>query len=139
VLKECGSRYQAKKAANELAGQSWQDFLKECRATLAEAPKPAEEAKPAEAAAPADAAKPAEPTKPVEAAKPAEPAKPVEAAKPAEPAKPAVDSKAATKARQTKCAAEWKEKKAELVKEDKKLTWPKFWSACNKRLKDAGE
>ena len=42
VLKECGSRYQAKKAANELAGQTWQDFLKECRASLAE-PAPAAE------------------------------------------------------------------------------------------------
>jgi hypothetical protein len=142
VLKECGSRYQAKKAANELAGQSWQDFLKDCRATLAE---PAAEAKPAEAAKPAETAKPAEPAPAAETAKPAEPAKPVEAAKPAEPAKPveaakpAADTKAAVQSRQKKCAAEWKEKKAELVKADKKLTWPKFWSACNKRLKEAGE
>jgi hypothetical protein len=140
VLKECGSRYQAKKAANELAGQSWQDFLKECRAGLAEA-------KPAEAAPAAEAAKPAEPVKPAETAAPApaaEPAKPAaaptaEAAKPVEAAKPAADTKAATQARQKKCAAEWKEKKAELVKADKKLTWPKYWSACNKRLKEAGE
>jgi len=143
VLKECGSRYQAKKAANELAGQSWQDFLKECRTSLAEpapaaaapaaeAPKPAEPAKPAETAAPAPAPA-AEPAKPAEAAKPAEPAKPAEAAK------PAADTKAATQSRQKKCAAEWKEKKAELVKADKKLTWPKYWSACNKRLKEAGE
>ncbi len=139
VLKECGSRYQAKKAANELGGQSWQEFLKECRAGLT---PPAAEAKPE--AAPAETAKPAEPAKPAETAAPAEPAKPAEAAKPAEPAKPAeaakpVDAKAATQARQKKCAAEWKAQKAELLKNDKKLTWPKYWSACNKRLKEAGE
>ncbi|WP_245257153.1 hypothetical protein [Methylocystis rosea] len=46
VLKECGSQYQSAKTANELAGQSWQDFLKACRARLAERPA---EAKPAEA------------------------------------------------------------------------------------------
>lgn len=141
VLKECGSRYQAKKAANELGGQSWQEFLKECRATLTEAP--AAEAKPAEST-PAETAKPAEPAKPAETAAPAEPAKPAEAAKPAEPAKPAeaakpADARAATQARQKKCAAEWKAQKAELLKSDKKLTWPKYWSACNKRLKEAGE
>ncbi|PWB93779.1 hypothetical protein C5689_10885, partial [Methylosinus sporium] len=38
VLKECGAQYQAVKAANELKGQSWQDFLKACRARLAEQP-----------------------------------------------------------------------------------------------------
>ena len=31
IWKECGTRYQAAKAANELNGQSWQDFLKVCR------------------------------------------------------------------------------------------------------------
>lgn len=140
VLKECGSRYQAKKAANELAGQTWQDFLKECRASLAE-PAPAAETKPAEPAKPAETAAPAaEPAKPAEAAKPAETAAPAaEPAKPAEAAKPVSDSKAATQSRQKKCAAEWKEKKVELLKADKKLTWPKYWSACNKRLKEAGQ
>ena len=171
VLKECGSQYQAAKAANELAGQTWQDFLKACRARIADqggsaAPadaKPAE-TKPAEAAAPAAKpaetapaavdAKPAAATPPV-AAKPetapnpapaattapaAEPkaaeSKPAEA-KTAAPAAKAVKSSPA--ARQKKCAAEWKAKKAELLKENAKLTWPKFWSGCNKRLKEAGE
>lgn len=139
VLKECGSRYQAKKAANELAGQSWQDFLKDCRASLAEpAAAPAEAAKPAaEPAKPAEAAAPA-PAPAAEAPKPAE-AKPAEPAKPVEAAKPAADTKAATQSRQKKCAAEWKQKKAELLKADKKITWPKYWSECNKRLKAAGE
>lgn len=146
VLKECGSRYQAKKAANELAGQSWQDFLKECRASLAPpaeepaaAAAPAPDAKPAEAA-PAQEAQPAE-AAPAQEAKPAEAAPPAaETPAPAVDAKPAVkDTKAATQSRQKKCAAEWKAQKAELLKANKKLTWPKFWSACNKRLKEAGE
>src|SRR5208282_5007547 len=36
VLKECGSQYQAAKAANQLNGQSWQEYLKACRARIAE-------------------------------------------------------------------------------------------------------
>jgi hypothetical protein len=143
VLKECGSRYQAKKAANELAGQSWQDFLKECRASLAPpADEPAAAAAPA--AKPAESA-PAQEAKPAEAAPPAPPpaaaeTTPAPAPAPAADAKPAAkDTKAATQSRQKKCAAEWKAQKAELLKADKKLTWPKFWSACNKRLKEAGE
>jgi hypothetical protein len=139
VLKECGSRYQAKKAANELAGQSWQEFLKECRTSLSEQKEAAPAAAP-DAAAPA----PAPETKPAEAAPPAQPPAaaetPAPAPAPVTEAKPEVkDTKAATQARQKKCAAEWKAKKAELTKADKKMTWPKFWSACNKRLKDAGE
>ncbi len=75
------------------------------------------------------------------------PAAPAPAA-PAEPAK--ADTKTGTKAkkepsaavaamraRQTKCAAEWKETKA-AGKVEKGQKWPQFWSACNKRLKTAG-
>ena len=36
ILKECGSQYQAAKAANQLNGQSWQEYLKACRARIAE-------------------------------------------------------------------------------------------------------
>ncbi len=147
VLKECGSQYQAAKAANELAGQSWQDFLKACRARLAEQAKPAEEqpaeAKPAEAkpetpppaaAEAPPAAKPAEPAPP-----PVTEAKPPKEAPAKEAAKPAADSQTALRERQKKCAAEWKTKKAELKKAGSKMTWPKYWSDCNKRLKAAGE
>ncbi|TLG78584.1 hypothetical protein FEV16_00625 [Methylocystis sp. B8] len=144
VLKECGSQYQAAKAANELGGQSWQDFLKACRARLSEQAKPEEkpaEAKPAEAkpVEPPPAAAESKPTPPpATEAKPAEPAPPaMTEAKPA--AKPAKDTQAALRERQKKCAAEWKAKKAELKKTDAKITWPKYWSECNKRLKAAGE
>jgi hypothetical protein len=42
----------------------------------------------------------------------------------------------AARERQKKCAAEWKEAKA-ASKIENGTTWPKFWSACNKRLKAA--
>ena len=150
LLKECGTQYQAAKAANELGGQGWQDFLKACRARLKEAAtateaKPAEAAKPVEVAKPVEAAKPAAEAKPVEApaATPAPAAAPptTNPLKPAttEAAAPAKDSRQAMQARQKKCAAEWKANKKDLLKENAKLTWPKYWSACNKKLKDAGE
>ena len=37
------------------------------------------------------------------------------------------------KERMAKCSAEWKEMKA--AGKTSGLTWPKFWSDCNKRLK----
>ncbi|HZT25597.1 MAG TPA: hypothetical protein VFA57_07845 [Pseudolabrys sp.] len=42
---------------------------------------------------------------------------------------------AAMHERQKKCGAEWKEAKA-AGKVEKGMTWPKYWSACNKRLKE---
>jgi hypothetical protein len=42
--------------------------------------------------------------------------------------------RAAALERQRKCGAEWKEAKAG-GKVEKGMTWPKYWSACNKRLK----
>lgn len=149
VLRECGAKYQAAKAANELGGKSWQDFLKECRASLAEQPKTeAPAAEPAKQEAPkVESAKP-EPAKPEPAkSEPVktEPAKtePPKAEAPAAPAPAAETPKPAAKTttaqRQKQCAAEWKAQKAELVKNDPKLKWPKFWSACNKRLKEGGQ
>jgi hypothetical protein len=52
------------------------------------------------------------------------------------PSKPA-DGRAAARARQKQCGTEWKAAKAG-GKVDKGMTWPKYWSACNKRLKAAG-
>lgn len=45
---------------------------------------------------------------------------------------------AAMRERQKKCGAEWKEAKA-AGKVEKGMTWPKYWSACNKRLKAASK
>jgi hypothetical protein len=51
--------------------------------------------------------------------------------------KPASGGQKAMRERQKKCGAEWKEAKA-AGKVEKGMTWPKYWSACNKRLKTAG-
>ena len=51
--------------------------------------------------------------------------------------KPPSAGQKALRERERKCGAEWKEAKA-AGKVEKGMTWPKFWSACNKRLKTAG-
>jgi uncharacterized low-complexity protein len=50
------------------------------------------------------------------------------------PKKPVSAGQAAMRDRQKKCGAEWKAEKA-AGKIEKGQTWPKYWSACNKRLK----
>jgi len=48
--------------------------------------------------------------------------------------KPLSPAQQALRERQKKCGAEWKAAKAAGTLE-KGMKWPKFWSACNKRLK----
>ncbi|HWV54823.1 hypothetical protein [Pseudorhodoplanes sp.] len=43
-------------------------------------------------------------------------------------------ARAAVRDRQKQCGAEWREAK-KAGKIEKNMTWPKFWSACNTRLK----
>jgi hypothetical protein len=42
----------------------------------------------------------------------------------------------AARERQKKCGAEWREAK-KAGKVEKGMTWPKYWSRCNARLKKA--
>ena len=51
--------------------------------------------------------------------------------------KPPTPGQLAARERMKKCAAEWKEAKA-AGKIEKEMKWPKYWSACNKRLKASG-
>lgn len=51
--------------------------------------------------------------------------------------KPPTPGQLAARARQKKCGAEWREAKA-AGKIAKGMSWPKYWSACNKRLKAGG-
>jgi hypothetical protein len=51
--------------------------------------------------------------------------------------KPPSAGQKAMRERERKCGAEWKQAKA-AGKIEKGMTWPKYWSACNKRLKTAG-
>src|SRR6185437_5348327 len=57
--------------------------------------------------------------------------------KPSKVKKPPTPGQLAASERMKKCAAEWKEAKA-AGKIEKGMKWPKYWSACNKRLKAAG-
>ena len=66
---------------------------------------------------------------------PAAPAK-SDAKTDAKPKKAPSAGQAAMRERQKKCGAEWKAAKA-AGKIEKGQTWPKYWSACNKRLKSA--
>lgn len=67
----------------------------------------------------------------------AQSATPAATAKPAKPKKPPTAGQLAARERAKKCGAEWKAAKA-AGKTEKGETWPKYWSACNKRLKAAG-
>jgi hypothetical protein len=51
------------------------------------------------------------------------------------PKKEPTAAQMAARERMSKCSLEWKEAKAG-GKVDKDMKWPKFWSACNKRLKE---
>ncbi len=118
AMQICGAKYQAAKTAKTLpAGQSWNQFLAQCRTTLPKtgAATPAPAAKPIAAAAPAPLAKAAS-------------APAAKAARTQSPAMIAVHD------RQRQCGAQWKADKA-AGKIPAGQTWPKYWSACNTRLK----
>jgi hypothetical protein len=57
-------------------------------------------------------------------------------AKAAKAKKPPTAGQLAARERQKKCGAKWKAAKA-AGKVEKSVTWPKYWSASNKRLKAA--
>ena len=67
----------------------------------------------------------------------AAPAEKADAAKPKKAKKPPSAGQQAMHERQKKCGAEWKAAK-KAGKIEKGMTWPKYWSACNKRLKTGG-
>lgn len=95
ILRECGSKYQAAKAANELAGQNWQEYLKACRARLTETSKPAEAQAPA---MPAAAGSETESAKPMPSAAPLNaPVTPPAVAAPAEEKKPVTETQKSEK------------------------------------------
>ena len=144
VMQQCGQQYQAAKAGGTLNGMSWNQFRTDCAARLkaqpasATAPAPVAPA-PAPAAAPAPVV-PAPAPAPATAANPLKPAPAAPAPSAAAPgAKPVSAGRAAETTRQRQCGAEWRANKATLVAQTPGLTWPKYWSQCNKRLKAAGQ
>ena len=163
VMQQCGQQYQAAKAANTLNGMTWNQFRSDCSARLKATPASAPAATPT-APAPVTAATPANPLKPMAAAPapapapkptvaktmPATPPAATPAAAPAAtPAAPAATTTAAGKpmsagrtafvARERQCGSEWRANKVTLVAQTPGLTWPKYLSSCNTRLKAAGQ
>ena len=122
VMVQCGREYQAAKTAGTLNGLDWSRFRVDCATRLRSG-----SANTVTAAEPAAAA----PASPAPAAPPAVVA-------PASPATPAVSGgMAAMHVRQKQCGAEWRAQKAALVAQTPGLTWPRYWSQCNTRLKAA--
>jgi hypothetical protein len=101
----------ANKAANKAAKISEKAYVAKCRA---------------------EAAKPATATTTTTPA----PAAPAPQIAPATAKKPA-DGRQAEYARERACGADWKADKA-AGKVPAGMTWPKYWSECNKRKKAAG-
>jgi len=108
TVRACQDEWRANKAANEAAKITEKDFVAKCRT---EAAKPAATTT---TAAPAAAPKTAATT----------------AIKPADPQE-------AEHARERSCAADWKAAKAG-GKVPAGMTWPTYWSDCDKRKKAAG-
>ena len=155
VMKQCSEAYQAAKAANQLNGETWPQFLSHC--SLGKSAKteavPKVEAPPAVNAVPAVSAAPVvnvpppavssavvAPTVPpaMPGAVSASSAAPVTPAvtPPSDPAAPTPQATPAT-SRQKLCGIEWRANKDTLKVQYG--TWPKFWSACNLRMKSTGK
>src|SRR5690242_13026437 len=112
TIKACEEEWRANKAANQAAKVTEKAYVAKCRA---EADKPA--------AATTTTTAPAAPTAARKMA-------PTTAKKPA-------DGRQAEYARERACAADWKADKA-AGKIPAGMTWPKYWSECDKRKKAAG-
>ncbi|HEX7694018.1 MAG TPA: hypothetical protein VF409_05985 [Sphingomonas sp.] len=105
-MKICGAKYREAKTTGTLAaGQTWMQFLAQCRASLPKSPAN----KPAAVAGD-------------------------EATIPSGAKRPRSAAQTATASRQHQCSEQWKADKA-AGKIAPGQTWPQYWSACNKRLK----
>lgn len=134
VMQQCGQQYQAAKAGGTLNGMTWNQFRSDCAAKL--------KAQPASATAPAaaPAVQTANPLNPAPAAVPAPARLPAPAGQAADTAKPALTGgRAAFVARERECGSEWRASKTTLIAQTPGLTWQKYLSQCNTRLKAAGK
>ncbi|RYB04928.1 hypothetical protein [Lichenibacterium ramalinae] len=127
VMVQCGREYQAAKLAGTLGGLDWNRYRADCAARLKASPAAASPA----AEAPVAAVPPAAAATPIAVAP--------TAATPAGAASKTGGGRAAATARQRQCGAEWRANKATLVAQTAGLTWPRYWSQCNTRLKAAGQ
>lgn len=110
AMKVCGAKYQAAKTAKTLpAGQTWNQFLAQCRTGLATTTTTA--------------------TTTITT-----PTKKVVATKAVTTHGQPTAAQQAMYARERQCGAQWKADKA-AGKVPAGQTWPQYWSACNKRMK----
>ena len=132
--KQCREEWKAA-GGKTATGKTEKDYVAGCHVTAGA--KPA-----APAAAPAAGAKPAAPAAAPAAAAPEKPA-PAATAKPpapkstATPATKPTGGRAAEVARERACGKDWKADKA-AGKIPQGMTWPKYWSECDKRKKAEG-
>ena len=132
--KQCRDEWKAA-GGRKATGKTEKDYVAGCHVTAGA--KPA-----APAAAPAAGAKPAAPAAAPAAAAPEKPA-PAATAKPpapkstATPATKPTGGRAAEVARERACGKDWKADKA-AKKIPQGMTWPKYWSECDKRKKAEG-
>lgn len=136
VMARCGREYLAARSAGTLNGADWTAYRSPCADRLKAAagvPAPAVSAPTSEAAAssPVPGMPPSSPRNAATASLPT-------AAAPRDRTAEPGDGRAAMHARQKLCGAEWTDGKVALVLQTPDLTWPKFWSQCNTRLKAAG-
>jgi hypothetical protein len=111
TAKACEDEWKAGKAEIQKSGKKKKDFIAECRGGTAAAPT----------ATPAAAATPAA----------------TPAALAAKPASKPSNGRQAEYARERACGQDWKAEKA-AGKVPAGMTWPKYWSECNKRKKALG-
>ena len=121
AMKECSAKYQAAKAAKTLpAGQTWMQYLAQCRGTMA---------KPAAPVATAATATKATAARTVATSTVTRTNAPVAARAPGQ----RTPGQIAEVSRQKQCGTMWKADKA--AGKTGTQTWPQYWSACSKRLK----
>lgn len=134
TAKACEDQWAAMRSAKKTEGQKKRDFIKDCTAKAVTA-TPATPAPATPAPAPATKSKAA--TTPA-ATPPVTPAPaPATKSKAAVPTEKAKDGRQSMYARERACGAEWRTQKAE-GKTPAGMTWPKYWSECNTRLKAKG-
>jgi hypothetical protein len=143
VQKQCGDQWKAAKAAGSVpADQKWADYLKECRARMAQQPPGAVVTPPIGQPSPGNPLKPgavpatSATTSTAPAASPGMAAAPAAGEKAKKPVSPGM---AAFHEREKKCGEEWRTNTDQIKAQTPGITWPKYLSACNKRLKAAGQ
>ena len=120
-MKECAAQYQAAKAGKTLpAGQTWMQYLAQCRGAMKAAP------------AMAPAATSATRTTAVHTVATQTTARTNVPATTRAPGQRTA-GQVAEVSRQKQCGVQWKADKA--AGKTGTMTWPQYWSACSKRLK----